>query len=157
MPARTTARSSRTSAARSSAASRTSPVAEPVDTPDNALRTKVCAVFRDAQRTTATHRKLVVNLRKIQESCAYEPTNPDQSRADEFDEDAFNHEFIRCVSKIMPIKKSESVGEKSIKFTGLFLQHASAKDNELLGEIDQDASVMPETPSTRLTSLLLEA
>lgn len=157
MPARTTARSSRTSAARSSAASRTSPVAEPVDTPDNALRTKVCAVFRDAQRTTATHRKLVVNLRKIQESCAYEPTNPDQSRADEFDEDAFNHEFIRCVSKIMPIKKSESVGEKSIKFTGLFLQHASAKDNELLGEIDQDASVMPETPSTRLTSQLLEA
>jgi condensin complex subunit 3 len=57
----------------------------------------------------------------------------------------------------MPIKKSESVGEKSIKFTGLFLQHASAKDNELLGEIDQDASVMPETPSTRLTAQLLEA
>ncbi|KAF5590252.1 condensin complex subunit 3 [Fusarium pseudocircinatum] len=157
MPARTTARSSRTSATRNSAASRTSPVAEPVDTPDNALRTKVCAVFRDAQRTTATHRKLVVNLRKIQESCAYEPTNPDQTQADDFDEDAFNHEFIRCVSKIMPIKKSESVGEKSIKFTGLFLQHASAKDNELLGEIDQDASVMPETPSTRLTSQLLEA
>lgn len=57
----------------------------------------------------------------------------------------------------MPIKKSESVGEKSIRFTGLFLQHASAKDNELLGEIDQEASVMPETPSTRLTSQLLEA
>ncbi|KAF4487895.1 condensin complex subunit 3 [Fusarium agapanthi] len=153
MPARTTARSSRAPAARSSGASRT----PPVDTPDSALRTKVCAVFRDAQRTTATHRKLVVNLRKIQESCAYEPTNPDQPHADDFDEDAFNHEFVRCVSKIMPIKKSESVGEKSIKFTGLFLQHASAKDNELLGEIDQDASVMPETPSTRLTSQLLEA
>jgi condensin complex subunit 3 len=57
----------------------------------------------------------------------------------------------------MPVKKSESVGEKSIRFTGLFLQHASAKDNELLGEIDQDASVMPETPSTRLTAQLLEA
>ncbi|KAF4446049.1 Condensin complex subunit 3 [Fusarium austroafricanum] len=157
MPARTTARSTRTSAARTSTASRASSTAEVVDTPDNALRTKVCAIFRDAQRTTATHRKLVVNLRKIQESCAYEPTNPDQSPADEFDEDAFNREFIRCVSKIMPIKKSESVGEKSIRFTGLFLQHASAKDNELLGEIDQDASVMPETPSTRLTSQLLEA
>ncbi|KAM0247641.1 hypothetical protein ACHAP5_003888 [Fusarium lateritium] len=151
MPARTTARSTRTAAAKSS------PAAEAVDTPDNALRSKVCAIFRDAQRTTATHRKLVVNLRKIQESCAYEPTNPDESQANEFDEDAFNHEFIRCVSKIMPIKKSESVGEKSIRFTGLFLQHASAKDNELLGEIDQEASVMPETPSTRLTSQLLEA
>ncbi|CAJ0540611.1 Ff.00g076370.m01.CDS01 [Fusarium sp. VM40] len=151
MPARTTARSSRTTAAKSS------PAVEVADTPDNALRSKVCAIFRDAQRTTATHRKLVVNLRKIQESCAYEPTNPDESQANEFDEDAFNHEFIRCVSKIMPIKKSENVGEKSIRFTGLFLQHASAKDNELLGEIDQEASVMPETPSTRLTSQLLEA
>ncbi|KAH6969093.1 nuclear condensing complex subunit [Fusarium avenaceum] len=151
MPARTTARSTRTTAAKSS------PAVEVADTPDNALRSKVCAIFRDAQRTTATHRKLVVNLRKIQESCAYEPTNPDESQANEFDEDAFNHEFIRCVSKIMPIKKSESVGEKSIRFTGLFLQHASAKDNELLGEIDQEASVMPETPSTRLTSQLLEA
>ncbi|KAF5024634.1 hypothetical protein F66182_3398 [Fusarium sp. NRRL 66182] len=151
MPARTTARSTRTSTTRTSAASQV------VDTPDNALRTKVCAVFRDAQRTTATHRKLVVNLRKIQESCAYEPTNPDRSQADEFDEDAFNHEFIRCVSKIMPIKKSESVGEKSIRFVGLFLQYASGKDNELVGEIDQDASVMPETPTTRLTSQLLEA
>ncbi|KAJ4260698.1 chromosome condensation complex Condensin, subunit G [Fusarium torreyae] len=157
MPARTTARSTRTSGARTSGASRTSSAPEVADTPDNAVRTKVCAVFRDAQRTTATHRKLVVNLRKIQESCAYEPTNPDPSQSDEFDEDAFNREFIRCVSKIMPIKKSESVGEKSIKFVGLFLQHASAKDNELLGEIDQEASVMPETPSTRLTSQLLEA
>ncbi|KAH7193440.1 nuclear condensing complex subunit [Fusarium flagelliforme] len=154
MPARTTARSTKSSATRSSRASSASEV---VDTPDNALRTKVCAIFRDAQRTTATHRKLVVNLRKIQESCAYEPTNPDQSQVDEFDEEAFNREFIRCVSKIMPVKKSESVGEKSIRFTGLFLQHASAKDNELLGEIDQDASVMPETPSTRLTAQLLEA
>ncbi|KIL95853.1 condensin complex subunit 3 [Fusarium avenaceum] len=151
MPARTTARSTRTTAAKSS------PAVEVADTPDNALRSKVCAIFRDAQRTTATHRKLVVNLRKIQESCAYEPTNPDESQANEFDEDAFNHEFIRCVSKIMPIKKSESVGEKSIRFTGLFLQHAIAKDNELLGEIDQEASIMPETPSTRLTSQLLEA
>ncbi|KAL6921361.1 hypothetical protein ACHAPO_004934 [Fusarium lateritium] len=157
MPARTTARSSRTSVARSSVASRASSVPDVVDTPDNPLRTKVCAIFRDAQRTTATHRKLVVNLRKIQESCAYEPTNPDQSQLDEFDEDAFNREFIRCVGKIMPIKKSESVGEKSIRFTGLFLQHASAKDNELLGDIDEDASVMPETPSTRLIAQLLEA
>ncbi|KAF4992732.1 hypothetical protein FGRMN_6942 [Fusarium graminum] len=151
MPARTTARSTRTSAAKSS------PAADPVDTPDNALRNKICAIFRDAQRTTATHRKLVVNLRKIQESCAYEPASPDESHANDFDENAFNHEFIRCVSKIMPIKKSESVGEKSIRFTGLFLQHASGKDNELLGEIDQEASVMPETPSTRLISQLLEA
>ncbi|KAM5353788.1 hypothetical protein ACJ41O_000438 [Fusarium nematophilum] len=157
MPARTSARSTRTSAARTSVASRTSSVPEIVDTADNALRTKVCAVFRDAQRTTATHRKLVVTLRKIQESCCYEPTNLKQSQSDEFDEDAFNGEFVRCVTKIMPIKKSESVGEKSIRFVGLFLRHANEKDNELLEDIEEDASVMPETPSTRLISQLLEA
>lgn len=128
-----------------------------VDTPDNALRAKIGTVFRDAQRTTATHRKLVVNLRKIHESCCYEPTETRNSQVDDFDEEAFNHEFVRCVSKIMPIKKAESVGEKSIRFVGLFLRHANEKDNELLGEIEEDASIMPETPSTRLTSQLLES
>ncbi|RSL97438.1 hypothetical protein CEP52_010883 [Fusarium oligoseptatum] len=154
MPARNSTRSTRTSAARSSVASS---APEVVDTPDNALRTKICAVFRDAQRTTATHRKLVVNLRKIQESCCYEPENPNPSQFDDFDEDAFNREFIRCVTKIMPIKKSESVGERSIRFVGLFLRHASEKDNELMGDVEDEASVMPETPSTRLISQLLEA
>jgi condensin complex subunit 3 len=121
------------------------------------LRTKVCAIFRDAQRTTATHRKLVVNLRKIQESCCYEPENPKDTTSSDFDEDAFNHEFIRCTFRVMPVKKAETVGEKTIRFIGLFLRHASEKDNELLGDMEEDASVMPETPSTRLTSQLLES
>ncbi|KPM37591.1 Condensin complex subunit 3 [Neonectria ditissima] len=167
MPARTSNRSTRTSAARqsnttvasrASGASRaSSSVPDVVDTPDNALRTQVCGVFRDAQRTTATHRKLVVNLRKIHESCCYEPTNIKHPQSNDFDEEAFNSEFVRCVLKIMPIKKSESVGEKSIRFIGLYLRHAGEKDNELLGDVEDDASVMPETPSTRLTSHLLES
>ena len=57
----------------------------------------------------------------------------------------------------MPVKKVETVGEKTIRFIGLFLRHASEKDNELLGDMEEDASVMPETPSTRLTSQLLES
>ncbi|CAM1510341.1 Fc.00g006760.m01.CDS01 [Cosmosporella sp. VM-42] len=169
MPARTSGRSTRTSAAtsskrtsatrnsRASVASRTSSAPEIVDTPESALRTQICAIFRDAQRTTATHRKLAVNLRKVHESCCYEPTNPKHSQANDFDEEAFNHEFVRCVLRVMPVKKAENVGEKSIRFVGLFLRHANDKDNELLGDIEEDASVMPETPSTRLTSQLLEA
>lgn len=114
-------------------------------------------MFRDAQRTTATHRKLAVNLRKIQGNCCYEPAYPNQSQVEEFDEEAFNHEFVRCVIRVMPVKKSESVGERVIRFVGLFLRHASEKDNELLDDVDEDASTLPETPSTRLTSQLLEA
>ncbi|KAH0490322.1 hypothetical protein TgHK011_001798 [Trichoderma gracile] len=126
------------------------------DTPDNPLRTQVCAIFRDAQRTTATHRKLAVNLRKIQEACCYEPVDPRKPDAGQFDERAFNDEFVRCVLRIMPVKKAESVGEKLIRFIGLFLRHASDKDSELLDEADADASLMPETPSNRLSSKVLQ-
>ncbi|KAK8022014.1 ARM repeat-containing protein [Apiospora rasikravindrae] len=137
----------------------------PEEAPDSALRTQICAVFKDAQRTTATHRKLVVNLRKIHESCCYEPpsrpagkgSNKSQApESDDFEEEDFNTEFTRCVLRVMPVKKSESVGEKTIRFVGLFLRHANDKDNELLGEEDVDASTMPETPTTRLTTLVME-
>ncbi|KAL7912301.1 nuclear condensing complex subunit [Trichoderma velutinum] len=129
---------------------------EQTETPNSALRNQVGGIFRDAQKTTATHRKLAVNLRKIQESCCYEPVNAKTPSADVFDEKAFNHEFIRCVLRIMPVKKAESVGEKLIRFIGLFLRHASDKDNELLDEADVDTSLMPETPSTRLSSQVLQ-
>ncbi|PNY29777.1 Condensin complex subunit 3 [Tolypocladium capitatum] len=169
MPARTSTRSTRTSSAiskkpsaatlgsRASVASRASSAAvEYVDTAGSALRTQICAVFRDAQRTTATHRKLAVNLRKIHEACCYEPTNK-RGPSSEFDEEAFNKEFVRCVLRIMPVKKTESVGEKSIRFIGFYLRHASEKDMEILGDVEADTSLMPETPSTRLTTELLEA
>ncbi|KAG7133609.1 Condensin complex subunit 3 like protein [Verticillium longisporum] len=170
MPSRVPSRSTRTSTAvshkassstlnpRASTTSRASsvPVDVPAENPDSPLRSQICTVFRDAQRNTASHRKLVVNLRKIQEACCYEPTNPKKTDMNNFDEEAFNHEFVRCVLRVMPVKKSESVGEKVIRFVGVFLRHANEKDNEILGEADEDASVMPETPSTRLTSLLME-
>lgn len=167
MPARTsTARSARPSTATSrkassasrtvSAASRASPIAvEYVDTPDNALRGKIGAIFRDAQRNTATHRKLTVNLRKIHEACCYEPADQRSTTTNDFDEETFNNEFIRCVLRIMPIKKSETVGEKSVRFIGFFLKHASEKDMELAGN-GEGEDMVPETPSTRLTTKLLE-
>ncbi|PMD37455.1 condensin subunit Cnd3 [Hyaloscypha variabilis F] len=174
MPGRvSTARSSRTSAAvshkssvqtlnsRASTASRiSSPYVEaPEETPENELRTQVSSLFRDAQRTTASHRKLVINLRKIQEACCYEPTSNKKNKtgAEDFDEEQFTYEFTRCVLRVMPVKKSESVGERAIRFIGLFLRHANEKDNELIPEADQDAGVMVETPSTRLTSHLMSA
>jgi len=169
MPARTS-RSARTSGAvshkssvsnlnaRASTASRASSanLEVPPETADNALRAQVAPVFHEAQRTTASHRKLAVTLRKVQEACCYEPTSAKKSAAADFEEDHFNAEFLRCVLRVMPVKKSEGVGEKTIRFIGLFLRHAVDKDNEVLGEADQDASTMPETPTTRLTAHLIE-
>ncbi|KAH7371882.1 nuclear condensing complex subunit [Cadophora sp. MPI-SDFR-AT-0126] len=173
MPSRvSTARSTRASAvshkssvqtlnSRASTASRISTpnVDIPDESPDNELRTQIGSIFRDAQRTTAGHRKLVINLRKIQEACCYEPTSSKKNKtgAEDFDEEQFTEEFTRCVLRIMPVKKSESVGERAIRFTGLFLRHANEKDNELLPESDDDAGVLMETPSTRLTSHLMNA
>lgn len=172
MPARvSTARSARTSVAvshkssvqtlnsRASTASRiSSPYLEvPEESEENELRTQVSSIFRDAQRTTASHRKLVINLRKIQEACCYEPTSKKKNKtgAEDFDEEQFTYEFTRCVLRVMPVKKSESVGERSVRFVGLFLRHANEKDNELVPENEDETGVMVETPSSRLTSHLM--
>lgn len=162
MPSKVSSRSTRTTAAASnkaSGATRASANADvPEEAPDSALRSQISAVFRDAQKSTATHRKLVVTLRKIHETCCYEPTRPNKSSSSsvDFDEADFNTEFARCVLRVMPVKKSEGAGDKVIRFVGLFLRHANDKDNELLGENDVDASTMPETPSTRLTTSVME-
>ena len=151
--------SSQTLNSRASTASRiSSPYVEiPEETPENELRTQVSSIFRDAQRTTASHRKLVINLRKIQEACCYEPTSSRKNKtgAEDFDEEQFTYEVTRCVLRVMPVKKSESVGERSIRFLGLFLRHANEKDNELAEGNEDETGVMVETPSTRLTSHLM--
>lgn len=127
-----------------------------VDTPDNELRSKICVIFRDAQRNTATHRKCAVNLRKLHESCCYETPDQKTTAEGDFDEETFNREFIRCALRVMPVKKSEPVGEKSVRFIGFYLRHSNDKDVELQGDVE-DASLIPETPSTRLVSQLLSA
>jgi condensin complex subunit 3 len=55
----------------------------------------------------------------------------------------------------MPVKKSESVGERSIRFIGMFLRHATEKDNELVAGDEEEEGVMIETPSSRLTAHLM--
>lgn len=100
----------------------------------------------------------MVNLRKIQETCCYEPTSKRKSKhsvEEEFEEAHFNEEFIRCVVRCMPIKKSETVGERVIRFIGLFLKHANEKDNELNIDDGEESGMLVETPSTRLTTQLM--
>lgn len=113
---------------RKSSASRASAprIVIPDEGPTSTLRTRICGVFGDAQKSTAGHRKLVVGLRKIQEACCYES---DQGRQ-EFGEDDFNVEIARCVIRLMGVKKSEGVGDRILRYLGLFLRHASDKGKE---------------------------
>ncbi|EAQ89014.1 hypothetical protein CHGG_05633 [Chaetomium globosum CBS 148.51] len=107
-------------------------------------------------------RRGLPTMRCAAQACCYEPTSVKKSTtaaaatASDFDEDDFNTEFVRCVLRVMPIKKSEGVGEKTVRFIGLFLRHAIDKDNEAVGGLDEDASTMLETPGTRLTTHLME-
>lgn len=42
-------------------------------------------------------------------------------------EDGFNREVERCILRVVGLKKGEAVGDRVIKFLGLFLRHASDK------------------------------
>lgn len=106
------------------------PLVVPVEGPTSTLRTQICTIFSDAQRTTAGHRKLVVSLRKTQESCCYGPTRPGKKGQEDFNEDDFNVEIARCVIRLMGVKKSEGVGDRIVRFLGFFLRHASEKGNQ---------------------------
>lgn len=119
--------STQTLASRKSTAS--SSIAVP-EGPTSTLRTQICNVFNDAQKSAAGHRKLVVGLRKIQEACCYEPTRPGKLGRQEFNEDDFNVEIARCVIRLMGVKRSEAVGDRIIRFLGFFLCHASEKGQE---------------------------
>lgn len=128
MPARLSVRSSRSTAQTS-----TKPRSSNIDAviPDEGLetplRTQVCSIFSDIQKPHTAHRKLVVGLRKIQETCCYEPADNKRiaTAQENFDEEDFNAELARCVLRILPVKKSEPVGDRIVKFLGLFFKHAT--------------------------------
>ena len=68
-----------------------------------------------------------MNIRKIHEACCYEPSKPGKNTLDEYGEDDFNMEIARCVLRLVGVKKSEAVGDRILRFLGLFLRHASDK------------------------------
>ena len=93
------------------------------------LRNQISAIFNDAQRGTAGHRKLIVGMRKIQEECICEPPVKGKKVESQvhFVENDFNVEFSRCVIRLMVVKKNEVIGDRLVRFVGLFLSHASKK------------------------------
>ncbi|KAK3707340.1 chromosome condensation complex Condensin, subunit G [Vermiconidia calcicola] len=135
-----------------------SPVTEvPDEGADTSLRRAICNVFGDAQKSTAGHRKLVISLRKIQEQCCYEPVNLTKARkqGESFEEEDFNDEVVRCVLRLLPVRKAEPAGDRVVRFLGTFLHTAGAKDNEIANHADPDATSLPETPTSRLTTQIL--
>ena len=120
MPGRITARGARAQKAHIASDEST------LDTPATTLRTQVCAIFAEVQRAVSGQRKLVVRLRKVQEACCYESVDSSaRLDAEEFDENEFNAEMVRCTIRILPVKKSELAGDRLVRFLGMFLKHST--------------------------------
>lgn len=80
-------------------------------------------------------------------------------------EKEFNVEIGRCMLRVLPVKKSEPVGDRIVRFLGGFLIHASEKDGEVFGsgqdgeeneddDDDDDDEGLLETPTARLSASL---
>ncbi|CAD6584073.1 MAG: hypothetical protein ASARMPRED_001589 [Alectoria sarmentosa] len=146
--------STQTLASRKSTISPT--IVVPEEGPTSSLRAQICNGFSDAQKSPAGHRKLLVELRKIQETCCHEPTRLGNPSRQEFNEDDFNVEIARCVIRLMGVKRSEAVGDRIVRFLGSFLRHATEKDAALITESEiEDTQSLSDTASTRLTSHIL--
>lgn len=133
-------------------ASSQSPVIDiPSEGPNTTLRKHITSIFSDAQRSNTAHRKLIINLRKIQEACCFEDSGNKFGRADEdFDEDDFNNEVIRCILRVLSIKKSEPVGDRVVRFLGIFIALAGDKG-------EQKSSRTPMNTDMSLTDVALAA
>lgn len=105
-----------------------------------------------------------MHLRKIQEACCFEPPETGNKRGhkgreemeEDFDEEDFNNEMGRCVLRLLNVKKSEPAGDRVIRFLGLFLKHASEKDQAIFSAGTEEEGFV-ETPSTRLVRHILIA
>ncbi|KAK5111333.1 hypothetical protein LTR62_005173 [Meristemomyces frigidus] len=167
MPGRVARSAPRSAVSRKTAARTSSPPAGvPDEGPLTSLRRAICAVFADAQKSTAGHRKAVIGLRKIQEACCYEPVNYKKARqSEDFEETDFNEEVTRCVLRVLAVRKAEAVGDRVVRFLGTYLNVASAKDAEIAmgqqADTDMDVEmpgvtqVVHETPTSRLTTTIL--
>ena len=88
-------------------------------------------IFHESQKTAATHRKLVNSLRTVQLTCL------GQGR-----DDAFNDEFIRCVNRVLPVKKSEPTADRVVKFVGHFIQHVQDKSTNLISNVASSVLIL---------------
>ncbi|KAJ5831772.1 hypothetical protein N7474_000083 [Penicillium riverlandense] len=171
--ARSTSAATRRSSTQPSASGRAPSVTPSAAIPDEpaiptssaTLRRDVCSIFADAQRSTTGHRKLMVRLRKLQEISCGIPQNKNNKKGQSQEQDEalspseetlaekeFNVEVGRCMLRILPIKKTEPVGDRVLRFMGTFLVHASEKDAEMFATADNDDHT---TPTVRLTSSLV--
>lgn len=88
------------------------------------LPTAVPPIFEQAQNTTANHRKNIVQLRKVQETCA-SITEKSEKGTRMVGERAFNNLFVDMVNRVLPVKKGVAVADRIVKFVANYVAYTT--------------------------------
>jgi condensin complex subunit 3 len=89
------------------------------------LPTALPPIFDQVQNTTANHRKNIVALRKIQETCASVTERNGKGQKKLIGEKAFNTAFIDMVNRVLPVKKGVGQADRVVKFVAGFVGYAT--------------------------------
>lgn len=88
------------------------------------LPTVLPPIFEQAQNTTANHRKNIVQLFKIQKTCA-EITEETNKGTRLIGERSFNALFIKMINRVLPIKKGMAVADRVVKFSASYVAYTT--------------------------------
>jgi len=98
------------------------------------LPTALPPIFEQCQSTTANHRKNIVALRKVQDTCStITERTPKGTKL--VGEKAFNGLFIDMLNRVMGVKKGVSVADRVVKFVASYITYITE-----LGESSGDVS-----------------
>ncbi|KAL1593837.1 chromosome condensation complex Condensin, subunit G [Paraconiothyrium brasiliense] len=84
-------------------------------------------------------------LRKVQERCSFEQPESRKKKAqqeEQFEEQDFNNEVVRCLLRILNVKKGVQEGDRYL-------------DRQIYQPDGDDATEMPETPTSRLIEQII--
>ncbi|CCX12870.1 Similar to Condensin complex subunit 3; acc. no. Q10429 [Pyronema omphalodes CBS 100304] len=100
--------------------------------PYSPLQKTIASVFNQAQKTTAGHRKLVINLRSVFDQCiqgtgSIGGTIGVQGRQGE---KMFVREFCRFLNRVLVVKKSEVVGDRCLRLADLFIANLAGVETK---------------------------
>ncbi|TGZ85197.1 ARM repeat-containing protein [Ascodesmis nigricans] len=122
--------------ARTTASTTPAPEPSPEATPEpqtyNALQKTIATIFAQAQKTTAGHRKLAINLRTVFDQC-WNGTGSIGSTIGVREKDGeklFAKEFCALLNRVLVVKKSEVVGDRCLRFADLFLRNLYGKEKK---------------------------
>ncbi|OCH93098.1 hypothetical protein OBBRIDRAFT_725376 [Obba rivulosa] len=119
------------------------------------LRSSLPKIFDQAQNTTANHQKNFVALYKLQADAATHTEAVQNGKSIKLTgEREFEECFIVMLSRVLPVKKGNSVADRIMKFVGGYTKFVTGKvpEERQKEELDED----DDTTSTRLVTRILK-